>query len=347
MTRKSALVICPGRGTYNPPELGYLARYHGTKAELMKAMEDERARLRQPSLASLDSAERYNADTHTRGDYASLLIHACAMGDFHDIDRDSYEIVAITGNSMGWYIALGCAGAVTAAAGARIVNTMGTYMQEALIGGQLVYPVVDETWGLDAARQASVETTIRDINAEPDAFAAVSIRLGGMLVLAGNEEGLRQLTARLEPVGQFPMVLQNHAAFHTSLQGPVSKRGLETFSPTDFQKPKVPMIDGRGKIWIDGIVDRSALHAYTFGHQVTEPYDFTRAIEVGMREFAPDCLILLGPGGTLGGAIAQSLIGIDWQGLTSRADFDARQADDPILLSMGRSEQRKLVMGQT
>ena len=44
------------------------------------------------------------------------------------------------------------------------------------------------------------------------------------------------------------------------------------------------------------------------------------------REYAPDRIILLGPGDTLGGAIAQALIAIEWRGLRSKADFQEMQA---------------------
>jgi len=347
MTRKTALLVCPGRGTYNKPELGYLARHHPDRAGLLAIMEDERARLGQSSLASLDGAERYSVANHTRGDNASLLIHACAMGDFEAINRDAYEIVAVTGNSMGWYVALACAGAVSQSTGARVVNTMGTYMQEALIGGQLVYPLVDDEWREVSGRRAGVISLLKDINDTAGMEVDISIELGGMLVLAGNSLGLEELKEQLPAIDRFPMVLQNHAAFHTKLQEPVSRRGLETFQPSDFQLPDIPMIDGRGQIWSSTFGDPADMHAYTFGHQVTETYDFTSAIRVGMREFAPDCIIVLGPGTTLGGAVAQSLIQIDWQGLNSKSAFLARQDSNPILLAMGRDYQRGRVTGDS
>ncbi len=50
----------------------------------------------------------------------------------------------------------------------------------------------------------------------------------------------------------------------------------------------------------------------TLGHQLTEAYDFTTAMKVAVREFAPDKLIILGPGTTLRGAVAQSLIVSNW-----------------------------------
>lgn len=342
--RKTALVVCPGRGTYNKPELGYLARHHGDKTDMLAAFEAERALSNQPSLKSLDEATRYSIATHTRGDNASLLIHACAYGDFQAIDTDTYEIVAVTGNSMGWYVALACAGAVSMADGGRIVNTMGTFMQEALIGGQLVYPLVDDNWQPIPGRREEIYAHMDAVNAEADMEVYISIELGGMLVLAGNEAGAEAMLQSLPVIDRFPMRLQNHAAFHTYLQAPVSERGHEVLPVNLFHQPDVPMIDGRGHIWRKGATDVAALHAYTFGHQVVEPYNFTRAIEVGVREFAPESVIILGPGTTLGGAVAQSLIGINWQGLAGKTDFADRQENDPYVLAMGREDQRSLVV---
>jgi [acyl-carrier-protein] S-malonyltransferase len=79
------------------------------------------------------------------------LIYACTLGDA--LALDGVEVVAVTGNSMGWYSALACAGAVAPMAGFTLVNTMGTLMQEALIGGQTVYPFMGEDWQ-DAAPAA-------------------------------------------------------------------------------------------------------------------------------------------------------------------------------------------------
>ena len=57
----------------------------------------------------------------------------------------------------------------------------------------------------------------------------------------------------------------------------------------------------------------------------------------------PDLFIVTGPGTTLGGAVAQSLILADWQGMGSKEDFQGRQASDPLLVSMGMEDQRASV----
>ena len=76
-----------------------------------------------------------------------------------------------------------------------------------------------------------------------------------------------------------------------------------------------------------------------------EPYDFTRAIQTAAREFAPDLFIVTGPGATLSGAVAQSLVLSDWRGMGDKAAFQAQQAADPFLIAMGRDDQRALATG--
>ena len=55
----------------------------------------------------------------------------------------------------------------------------------------------------------------------------------------------------------------------------------------------------------------------------------------------PDVFIVLGPGTTLGGAVAQSLLLSNWHGLTDKAAFQAEQDITPRLIAMGRNDQRE------
>ncbi len=343
MTRKTAVVICPGRGTYTKAELGYLARHFADRA-LLASFDATRAGLGQETLTALDGAATYSVAKHTRGDNASALIYAATLGDFRAIDAAKIDVVAVTGNSMGWYSTLACGGALTAEAGFEVVNTMGTLMQESLIGGQLIYPFLGEDWAPDAAKKAGLLAQVADIGARAGHVLVLSIDLGGMLVLAGNDDGLKAFEAAVPQVqGRFPMRLANHAGFHSALQAPVAEKGRARLLPSLFGQPKLPMIDGRGHIWWPGSSDTAALWDYTLGHQVTEPYDFTRAIRIAAREFAPDLFIITGPGTTLGGAVAQSLILSDWRNMRSKTDFQTQQQTAPLLVSMGMEDQRGTV----
>lgn len=141
------------------------------------------------------------------------------------------------------------------------------------------------------------------------------------------------------------MRLANHAAFHTALQAPVAAEGRKRLGAEMFTQPELPLVDGRGQIWWPGATDTRALWDYTLGHQVVEAYDFTRAVQNAAYEFAPDLFIVTGPGTTLGGAVAQSLVLSGWQGMTGKETFKVRQAKTPMLVSMGDDAQRGQATG--
>ncbi len=332
--KPTAVVICPGRGTYNKAELGVLTAH--APADMIAGFDAQRRAAQQPTLTELDQASRFSNATHTRGDNAAGLIYGCSMGDIAALG--DIEIVAVTGNSMGWYTALAAAGAVSIAQGFEIVNTMGRLMHEHAPGGQIIYPVVGDDWRPDNTLKSEVIGVISAI-----ANLYVSIDLGGMIVVAGDNTALAAFENAMPKRDRFPMRLPNHAAFHTPLMTPIAEMGRAALPARLFDQPKLPMIDGRGHIWWPQGTDPAALRDYTLGHQVTETYDFTRAITVAAREFAPDLFIIPGPGTTLGGAVAQSLIAANWWGMSERSSFQTLQTKAPRLISMGRPEQRSRV----
>ena len=339
--KQTAVVVAPGRGTYNKSELGYLSRYHADKSALIGEFDGYRTALGQEAVSKLDGAERFSGPHHTRGDNASPLIYACAYADFLSISASRFDIIGVTGNSMGWYIALACAGVLSPMAGLDVVNTMGTLMHERGVGGQLIYPIVDENWVEPEGKRAEILASMHEIDARPSHRLAVSIDLGGMLVLAGDEAGLTAFEKQVPRVqDRFPMRLPNHAAFHTDLMKPIAAEGKLRLPETLFQQPKLPLIDGRGGFWHPKSSDLGALWSYTFQHQVIESYDFSAAIRTAARELMPDVFIVLGPGTTLGGAVAQSLVSANWRGMSDKAEFQAEQSNTPRLISMGMESQR-------
>jgi [acyl-carrier-protein] S-malonyltransferase len=343
--RQKALVVCPGRGTYGKAELGYLKRFHADKGELIATFDRLRAERGQPTLSELDGAERFSPALHTRGDIASPLIFAASYADYLAIDGKRFDIAAVTGNSMGWYTALAVAGAVGAGPGFRIIDAMGENSQAGEAGGQVLLTLVDEEWRELQGLREQVLALAGAIQARDGCSLYVSIELGGMIVFAGNEPGLAALLAEAPPTpARDPLRLVNHGPFHTPLMTGSSERALAQLPSEWFGSPRLPMIDGRGHIWRPHAAAAAALHDYTFVAQILETYDFTRALQVAVREHSPDRIILLGPGDTLGGAIAQALIAIQWRGLSSKRDFQQMQADDPFLISMGREDQRALVV---
>ncbi|WP_223270292.1 ACP S-malonyltransferase [Colwellia sp. C1TZA3] len=344
-TKQRAVVICPGRGTYNKEELGYLQRLHSDKTEIISLIDDFRECQGQTKVSELDGMENYSMRTHTAGENASALIYACALADFQAINKAEFDIVAVTGNSMGWYIALAVAGALKPAKAIELINTMGSMMTTELIGGQMIYPIINDDWQIEPAQEQKIMQWLAEANQQSGCEVYLSINLGGYLVFGGNKAGLKALESLLPVVqDRYPMHLFNHAAFHTPLLSDVSKRAMSLMSAELFNAPEIPLIDGLGQVWQPYSCDVEQLHRYTLATQVVEPYNFSKAIAVAIKEFAPDKLIILGPGATLGGAVAQSLISHHWLNLQSKADFIAQQKQDPFILAMGLAEQRKKVV---
>lgn len=342
--KKRIVVVCPGRGSYTKETLGYLRQNGGHVAEFLRDIDERRARLGEPTITELDSAEVFKPALHTKGEHASSLIYACSYADFMAINRESFEIVAVTGNSMGWYLALAYGGSLDWASGFEVVNTMGSMMKSEIIGGQVIYPVSDEDWRMSRRLRDRVDDCVRSINERQGCELYVSIELGGYIVLGGNRTGVAAALKELPPIENYPFQLINHAAFHTPLLAETSRRAFEVLPRSLFRAPEIPLIDGRGAVWQPYSTDIGELYDYTLGHQVVEPFDFTRAITVALKEFAPDHLVLLGPGASLGGSIGQIMIAEDWHGLRSKADFSRVQAGErPLLLAMGRPDQRPLI----
>lgn len=337
--KKRALVICPGRGTYNASELGYL-RQHQANSHVIAAVDTVRAAAGQVAVSTLDSAEKYSPSVHMTGDNASAIIYACALSDFAAIDRDQYDIVAVTGNSMGWYLALACAGILDIEAGARLVNNMGRLMHDKGTGGQIVWPVVDADWNIDQDKVIFIRALMLEVRTLPHINVHISIRLGGMIVFAADDAGLTFLAERLPKDDRFPMRLMHHAAFHSPLLAHIVEEARQINSGQDFGSGMIPAIDGQGRIWSPQAFDRQAIYDYTLGAQLTDTFDFTRAVQVAAAEFAPDNIIVLGPGTTLGAPVMQSLIASGWRGLSGKSDFQSRQSENPMLISMGMADQR-------
>lgn len=336
--KNRVVVICPGRGSYTKETLGYLKKFKPGIDDFVTDIDGRRAARGEPTISELDNAATFAPGVHTKGENASTLIYACSYADFQSLDLSKNEIVAVTGNSMGWYLALAFAGSLDWAGAFDVINTMGSMMKEKIIGGQIIFPVTDGDWRPNRELKDIVEKTILEAR---DAGGEVypSIHLGGYAVIGGDASGLSFMMKRLPKIENYPFQLVNHAAFHTPLLRQTSERAFEIIGQELFHRPKVPLIDGQGKIWQPYSTDVGALYNYTLDTQVVDTYDFTKAVTVGLKEFAPDKLVLLGPGNSLGGAIGQILVENKWEGIASRADFSSRQKTNPFLISMGLNAQ--------
>lgn len=326
-----AVLLCPGRGSYAEKQLGSLPPDH----ELVRAAERLRGDHGLEPLLALDQADRFEPARHLRPAHVSPLIFVKAMIDAAAAAAE-HDVVAVGGNSLGWYIALAVSGALSFEDGFRLVQEMSMLQEELSGGGQIIYPVCDDDWLPSGEHRAAVEAVLASSSGE----AMPSIHLGGYTVLAGSTAGVSHLLKELPQVRMgsvtYPIRLALHGPYHTALARSVSDAARARFADLAFAPPRTTLIDGRGRTFSPWSTDLDALRDYTLGHQVTEPYDFTASVRVALREFAPDHLVLPGPGNTLGGIVGQVMVEECWGGIASKADFQAAQAEgEPFVVSMG------------
>lgn len=343
-------LVCPGRGTYTRSELGGLTRDVAPEARsvrdaLLAIADAHRAKVGRTPVSELDRRPRFSSE-HLAGENAAALIFTGTAIDAALL-RPEVEVVAVVGNSMGWYSALHVAGVFDFAEGLRLADTLGSYQKDGVVGGQVILPVVDAEWRRDPAALRAVEEAVAEVRSEGHGVD-VSIRLGGYLVLAGDDEAVRRLLARLpkSKVGEkdYPFQLLGHSAFHTALMHPTSARARRDLAELPWRAPRTTLVDGRGSVFRPKSASPRALLDYTLGQQVVETYDFSASVRVVLREFAPDALVLLGPGDSLGGVLGQVLVAEGWNGLDTKSAFAARQRTaSPIVVSLSRPEQRTKV----
>lgn len=326
-----AALFCAGRGSYTEASMGSLPERHPK----VLAAEQLRERYELPSLLELDGAEKFRASLHLRPANVSALIYLITLLDAEQALRE-HRVVCVGGNSMGWYSALAVAGALSFEDGFRLVQEMALLQEQQAAsagGGQILYPIVDDDWRPDPERVAAVNAALVGSGGE----ASWSIRLGGYAVLAGTEAGITHLLGALPKVkvgkNPYPFRLVQHGPYHTALQEPVSQQAFERLGDLAFSAPSVTLVDGRGARHTPTAADPAALRKYTFGEQVTTPYDFTTSVRVALREHAPASLVLPGPGNTLGGICGQVVVREGYHGITSRSDLDGHPG---LLVSMRR-----------
>lgn len=332
-----ALVVCPGRGSYGRAQLGTLP----SDSPEIRWLDAYRSSLDRPTLTALDRADRFSPRLHLAGEHASLLTFGAAAADLAALDPEKVEVVAVTGNSMGWYTALYAAGSLELDGAARLVETMAAYQAGKVIGGQVLYPLVDADWRPVPALLQAVDEALAD----PEVH--LSIRLGGTAVLAGDRPAIKRLLETLPPLERggrtFPVQLPLHSAFHTPLMEATSQRALADLADLPIAAPRVPLVAGGG-VGFRPWADPAAIARYTLTTQVTQPYDFAAAVRTALGEYGPDVVICLGPGDTMGGPVGQVMAQVGWRGLGSFSDFLAAQRTDrPPVIAMARPEQRALV----
>ncbi|MCA8968666.1 MAG: ACP S-malonyltransferase [Planctomycetes bacterium] len=316
----AGFLLCPGRGSYGREELGTLVdlvtELGSEGAALVADLETMRAELLpdQPGLLELDQSASFKPAHMLPGMRASPLIYACTVLDARRAMR-SCEPVLVGGNSLGFYSALVVSGALAPVDGMRLVATMARLQEDGPEGGQVLWTLLDDEWRVLPERSSEVEAVLAGIRSEGHRVD-LSIRLGGHVVLAGDEPATKLLLERLPKVvlgkREFPFRLPFHGPFHTDLLTDVAVRAERALEDLPMSEPRIPLVDGRGHVWRPSSTDVEALFAYTVGTQVTSTFDLTTALRVALLDYAPDTTHLLAPGSSLRAPLGhvQAMLGL-------------------------------------
>ncbi len=304
MSRPSAVLFCPGRGSYSRNELGSIKKHlrPGELADALEAADHARAKDGRPTITELDSADGFRPGLHLEGRNAAELIFFSTLAHAEAL-RETYDIIAVTGNSMGWYTALSAAGCLSMLDGLRLVTSMAR-AQQIVQGGQILTTTIDGTWTEQPELAAGIDEALDATNAMgSDYFVARSIHLGAHQVLAGTASGVKELLTRLPKVESsersFPFQIAGHGPFHTALCLEVAQTASADLENLPMRTPRVHLIDGMGNVHSPWSADPADLLHYTTTRQVIETFDFTAAVRTAMREFNPDVLLCAGPGSSL------------------------------------------------
>lgn len=334
MTR--AAVAFPARGSYGPASLGSLPTAH----PWVRRADQLRLDYDLPALSVLDGAGRFDPAVHLRSANASPLAFVCGLLDAERIAGD-HEVVVVIGSSGGWYTALAASGALEFDDAFRLVQTMAVLAEDAIVdqdrGGQLIYALNDDEWQVDSARTNAVDAIV----AGQEDGAHRSIELGAFTVISGTATGITNVAEKLPPVEigslRFPLRPVMQEAWHTPLRAATAARAAERLSGLTWSAPNVTLVDGRGARFTPWSTDPAELAHHTISEQPMSTYDFALSLRVALREYAPEVILLPGPGASLGEVCAQAIVAEGYRDNRSRAELEATQASaTPVLLSVRR-----------
>jgi hypothetical protein len=330
-----ALVVFPGRGSYGPTSLGSLPAGH----PWVRRADELRLADGLPPLSAIDGADRFDSATHLRPSNAWPLILLCGLLDAERI-ADDHEVVAVIASSTGWFTALAASGALGFDDAFRLAQEMGRAAEAPLGNGdrpaEVIYPLSDHAWQPDESLIERVTTTLA-----ASSTAWLSIDLGAFAVIGGTSHAVEELGSELLPVTigprEYPLRLAAADGWHTPLRSASVEAAADGLGDLAWERPNVTLIDGRGVRFTPFSTDPADLARTTLREQGQTTYDFAAGMGVALRDYAPDVVLLAGPGGSLGASCAQLVVMEGYRGIRTRVDLEAAQGGPtPLLLSLRR-----------
>ncbi len=195
---------------------------------------------------------------------------------------------AMTGHSVGEFVAACHAGVFSLEDGLRLLAARGRLMGELPGGGML-----------------SVRLSESDLLARlPDTLDLAAVNGPTLCVVAGPGEELQKFLATLEADGVVAQALHTSHAFHSRMMDPVIERFAAEFADIKLNEPEIPILSTVTGEWLTA---REATDPTYWAKHLREPVRFHRSVVALGLEKPEQLFIEIGPGQTLTGLARQSL----------------------------------------
>jgi hypothetical protein len=274
-----------------------------------------------PTLRQLDAASELDASVHGQPIHDMPLGYLLAVLQADEAQRE-HRPVAIVADRGGWYAALTVAGVLSFADGLHLVHELAAAEQQSAPVAQVVYPLTDAAWRPQPALRAALQAALRTVDGEATAL----LDLGAFGIVAGEQATIDRLLATLRPVQvadrRYPRRVAS--AGHARV-APLPPSVAEHLRALEWRPPQITLIDGRGARHTPWSADPADLRDYTLTTMPAEAFGFASALRVALREYAPDVVLLLGPGRSPASAVAQLVVAEGYHGLRTRAAYEADQ----------------------
>jgi [acyl-carrier-protein] S-malonyltransferase len=196
----------------------------------------------------------------------------------------------VAGHSLGEYTALAATGALGVGETARLLNTRGTAMQQAVPVGEGAMAAI---MGLDME-------TVRAVCAEAaegGVCAPANDNAPGQIVVSGHVGAVERAIARAKDKGAKRAVqLAVSAPFHCSLMQPAADRMADALEAVEIAAPSLPVV---ANVSAEPVSDPATIRDNLVS-QVTAPVRWRESM-LTLREREVDELVELGAGKVLSG----------------------------------------------
>jgi [acyl-carrier-protein] S-malonyltransferase len=251
--------------------------------------------------------------TATHNAQPAILAHSAAV--FAALGGAAAGAVAAAGHSLGEYSAYVTAGALSAAAAAKLVRRR----------GELMHKAGEERPGMMAAvlglATAAVQAACEEVSRQGSVAVAANINAPDQTVISGDPDGVARAGEACKARGAKRVVpLRVSGAFHSPLMAPAANHLQLALERAPFAEPAFPII---ANATAEAVKDADRARRL-LGDQLTAPVRWVECMQHAARLVAEDGgarFVEIGPGTVLAGLLKRIVPGANVVSLGTAAEI--------------------------